>query len=259
MNITVKTLQQESYNIDVTKDTTIKNIKTMLSKLANVSTETINLIYLGKVLNDKQKIFECDIDDEHTLLMYCDISKKEEEVCKEENVPYTNYTNLYNLINQIQTGSNIPINVTNSQSIFANSSFINHFTTNRNIRLSQEQIRNIVESPNFFDNIIMFGNILNQQNNITTDSSEEKENDDNESDDNENDENENEGDDNKNEDDDNENKDDDSHRLLLTQTDLTNINELSTISQLSRNEVLQIYIACDRNKQLAANIVFNRS
>jgi UV excision repair protein RAD23 len=117
MKLTIKSLKQIPYDVEVEDDTClIKDLKLAVEKAHGFDHTTLKLVFNGVVLDDAKKLSECNIKEGNVIVMMSakakPINVQKEEAKVEEKVPITT-TNTSNIT---QTGaSSIPVRKSKEQ------------------------------------------------------------------------------------------------------------------------------------------------
>ena len=112
MKLTIKSLKQIPYEVEVEDDSTlIKDLKLAVEKAHSFDHTTLKLVFNGVVLDDAKKLSECNIKEGNVIVMMSakakPINVQKEEAKVEEKVPITSTsTSTSNVNNQT---SNIPV------------------------------------------------------------------------------------------------------------------------------------------------------
>ena len=220
MLINFKSLVGQNYQLEKNGDILISEIRKLLLEEKNVNVS--KFCYSGKVLEDKKKLSDYNYTEGNFIII---IPKKNESETKNNIISNESEVSEEEVDNS--TLVNATIEVINSNP--ANTAG----TPYENVNFNQEnlsEINNIISNPDFINNIL---NSLGQQFNVENSTDE--------------------------------NEQEDTHtnelneyfeNLNLSDTDEQNIDELTNLG-FSREEVLQIYIASNKNKEIAANLLID--
>ncbi len=120
MKLTIKSLKQVPYEVEIESDTvTVKELKHEVEKLHGFDHTTLKLVFNGVVLNDEKKLSECNIKEGNVIVMMNAKAKphnvQKEEAKVEEKLPSTNQTT-----NNLNTNVSQPTTTTAPQKDYSN-------------------------------------------------------------------------------------------------------------------------------------------
>lgn len=97
MKLTIKTLKQISYQVEVGLDATVKGLKEEIESKHGLDSKSIKLLFNGTVLEDAKSLNEIGVKDGHVLMMMNVKAKPQnqqikEEKKEEESLPNSNQT-----------------------------------------------------------------------------------------------------------------------------------------------------------------------
>jgi UV excision repair protein RAD23 len=94
MKLTIKTLKQISYTVEVQAEALVSNLKEEIEKSHGLDSKSIKLLYNGVVLDDKKSLSEIGVKDGHVIMMMNCKAKPQnqnqsikEEIKEEEALP----------------------------------------------------------------------------------------------------------------------------------------------------------------------------
>jgi UV excision repair protein RAD23 len=95
MKLTVKSLKQVPYEVEVESDASlVKDLKLAVEKAHGFDSQTMKLVFNGQVLDDAKKLSECNIKEGNVVVMMSakakPINVQKEEAKTEEKVPVSN-------------------------------------------------------------------------------------------------------------------------------------------------------------------------
>ena len=157
INIVVKTIDSQTYNLKITPEKTIAELKESISKLSKINAKNQRLIYQGKVLKDIDKIKDYKIYNDHVIHLVkiepnSNLNNDTNNDVPILRNPFTQDANLGEslnsiLNNRINRASNIESEVNNYQNYFNSLlSSLNNINTNNALdfnRLMQNLDSNI--------------------------------------------------------------------------------------------------------------------
>lgn len=217
INVNAKTIDGEIFKLSVNPKITIKEYKQLLMEKIDKPV-TINVVFLGKILRDEQTIEQCNISDKATVI----IVKKPLQPQIIHSTREDPHTNIHQPIE----------NTNDDESDETNDEQNNHHTSDED---SGEEINS--SSDEFDDNEHLQNQIQNNLNNhfhmfgnqngeFVIEYEQDDENDENEG----------------------------LNLPTLNNEDVVNINQMTNLG-FNRNDSIQTYFACDRNVEMAVNIL----
>ncbi|CAH6421217.1 Ubiquitin [uncultured virus] len=238
MKILVQTLQQEKFEIEVDDNSTILDLKNIIStKKKEIPFDHIKLIFEGKIMENEKSLEFYSLKNQSRIVLLVTKPKTKQPV---ENPPQIAQPNLS--INIPNIGSSVN-NPTLSQNISSNipnlslNNFVQNLsTTEFNPQLflqllmqnpmvssfaqqNPQDFEQILNNPNFLQNVLNSGNLFNGQNFGSTMEGEMV--------------------------------------IELTQQEKLDVEELVSLG-FEESEVLQFYIACGKDKTSTADMLFNQ-
>lgn len=248
MNVSIKTVSGEKHDIEVEPTSTVKEVKEKLSELTKNNVELIKLIFSGRVLKNNETLDECDYVGEKNQFMVMMISKKKPKkptpVSVEETptptptpapIPSSTPTGVSGLplmfqqIFQHPQGARALLGAQMYQILTAPGFIERLLSQNPIIKAFSEQhpeeFKSIISDENFLKNAVSMGSTMQSMGmgamspqSIPSESQ---------------------------------------SVIQLTEPEKADVDSLVAMG-FDSNEVLQIYMACGKNKEQAANLLLGR-
>jgi UV excision repair protein RAD23 len=109
MKLTIKTLKQVSYPVEIAQEATVGQLKSEIESKHNFDSKSMKLLYNGVVLDDQKSLSEIGIKDGHVIMMMNSKAKPQniakEEKKEEEPLPSSVSGVIGNVISQNQSQS----------------------------------------------------------------------------------------------------------------------------------------------------------